>query len=92
LWYILALEPPLGLYSKSMIEDRVFLKGYRPKVFSRWSARVAGVMKSAWDEDHRIRPTMKEAAAVIRTELGAINPKYAVLMDDSQHGSPHVPR
>jgi hypothetical protein len=88
LYYILALEPPLAQFSQSMIEDRVFRRGYRPKVFSRWSSRVATVMQQAWDADHRARPTMKEAAVIIRTELGAINPKFAVLIDNSHEHSP----
>lgn len=81
LWYMLALEPPFGLYTPAMIEERVFRKGYRPKLFSRWSSRVAAVMKQSWAADHRSRPTMKEVAMVIRSELADINPRFAVLME-----------
>jgi hypothetical protein len=83
LWYILALEPPLASFSKRMIEERVFRKGYRPKVFSRWSSRVSSAIQQAWDADHMARPTMKEVATVIRAELALINPKFAVLIDNS---------
>ncbi len=81
LWYMLALEPPFGSYSPGMIEERVFRKGYRPKLFNRWSSRVAAVMKQAWAADHRSRPTMKEIATIIRSEVAEINPRYAVLLE-----------
>ena len=83
-WYILALEPPMAAYSRNMIEERVFRRGYRPKVFSRWSSRVSDLIKQAWDADHRTRPTMKDAANVIRTELGAINPRFAILIENTR--------
>lgn len=83
LWYMLALEPPFGIYSQGMIEERVFRRGYRPKLFSSWSSRVAAVMKQSWNPDHRARPTMHEVASVIRTELAEINPRFAVLMETS---------
>lgn len=83
LWCMLALEPPFGLYSQGMIEQRVFRKGYRPKLFNRWSSRVAAVMKQAWSDDHRSRPSMKEVANVIRAELADINPRFAVLMESN---------
>jgi hypothetical protein len=83
LWYMLALEPPFGLYSQSMIEERVFRRGYRPKLFSSWSSRVAAVMKQAWAADQRSRPTMHEVASVIRSELAELNPRFAVLMENN---------
>lgn len=82
-WYMLALEPPFGLYSQGMIEQRVFRKGYRPKLFSSWSSRIAAVLKQAWSGDHRSRPNMNEVASVIRAELSEINPRFAVLMETS---------
>jgi hypothetical protein len=66
-----------------MIEDHVFRRGYRPKVFSRWSSRISAVMEQGWDADQRARPTMNEAAGVIRAELGAMNPRFAALIDNS---------
>lgn len=82
MWYMLALEPPYGLYSQGMIEQKVFRRGYRPKLFSRWSSRVAAVMKQAWAADQRSRPTMQEVASVLRAELAEINPRFAVLMEN----------
>ena len=89
LWYMLALEPPFGLYSQGMIEQRVFRRGYRPKLFSSWSSRIAVVMKQAWAADHRERPTMKEVASVVRSELAEINPRFAVLMETNELGVLH---
>lgn len=81
LWYMLALEPPFGLYTPSMIQERVFVKGYRPKVFVAWSSRVSAVMKQAWSSDHHARPSMKEVASIVRSELVDTNPRFAALMD-----------
>lgn len=83
LWYMLALEPPFGLYTKSMIEERVFRKGYRPKIFHAWSSRIASVMNQSWATDHRERPTMKELTTVMRAELSDVNPRFAALIDHS---------
>lgn len=30
MWYIMALEPPMGLYTPRMIVEKVFTNGYRP--------------------------------------------------------------
>jgi serine/threonine protein kinase len=81
-WYILALEPPFCLYSHKMINDRVFMLDLRPKIFTSWSPRIVNVMNQAWSKNLRERPTFKEIAVVLKSELTEIDPKHAYLMDD----------
>ena len=51
LWYILALEPPFGLYTEKMIQERVFRRGVRPQQFAAWPVRIVEIQRQAWDKD-----------------------------------------
>ena len=73
LWYMLALEPPLGLYSEKMIAERVFNKNYRPTVFKRWSDSIKDVMQAAWHQDQAMRPSFEHVSDVVKTELVKVN-------------------
>ena len=68
LWYILALEPPLCLYTPEMIMYRVFEKGHRPATKVKWSPVLSALLRRAWSEDPHERPTF----AAIMTELTGI--------------------
>jgi serine/threonine protein kinase len=35
-WYLLALQPPMGLYTPGMFLDRVFQRGHRPAMKESW--------------------------------------------------------
>jgi serine/threonine protein kinase len=77
MWYMLALEPPFGLYSEKMLAERVFKRNYRPKVFSRWPAAVSKIMQQAWHEDIAERPSFQEISRVLKQEVCASNSKLS---------------
>lgn len=85
-WYILALEPPFCLYSPSMINDRVFLRDYRPKLFTRWSPRIANIINQSWSKNVNERPTFEDIMVVLKSQLAEMDPKHAYIMMDS-HGN-----
>jgi hypothetical protein len=69
MWYILAMEPPYGLYTNNMIADRVFKRGYRPAVFNRWSESISELMQQCWDADLTKRPSFSDISVVLKQEL-----------------------
>jgi serine/threonine protein kinase len=69
MWYMLALEPPFGMYSEDMLADRVFKGRERPQVFKRWPAAVSKLMKKAWHEDIAERPSFQKIRRVLKQEL-----------------------
>jgi hypothetical protein len=69
MWFVLALEPPFGLYTNTMIADRVFKRGSRPTVFKRWSQRISNLMQQCWDTDLTKRPSFREITTVLKLEL-----------------------
>ena len=69
MWYILALEPPFGLYTHHMIEDRVIQRGSRPAIFSVWSSTLSNLMKQCWDVDPMSRPSFSDICSVLKNEV-----------------------
>ena len=77
MWNILALEPPFALYTEQMIIDRVCDRGYRPKIFSTWSARVSRIIGHSWSANFKERPSFAEISIDLRKELDQINSAMA---------------
>ena len=73
MWNILALEPPFALYTEQMIIDRVCNRGYRPKIFSTWSARMAKTIRLGWSANFEERPSFAEISAELMIERMNIN-------------------
>ena len=69
MWFILALEPPFGFFSESMISSRVHLKGVRPAIFNRWNDVIGEMLRCAWDPDPLNRPDFLEITLVLKQEL-----------------------
>lgn len=69
MWYILELEPPLGVYTPQMFRDRVFKKGTRPAVMDDWPTLIPKLMKKCWHSNIHERPDFKEIKEVLGTEL-----------------------
>jgi serine/threonine protein kinase len=69
LWEVAALERPYAHLTPKDIRDMVITWGERPKIKEGWSARVVGLIKSAWDAHYSKRPTMKEIKAELELEL-----------------------
>jgi serine/threonine protein kinase len=77
MWYMLALEPPFGLYSEKMLADCVFKRRHRPQIFKRWPAAVSNIMRQAWHEDIAERPSFQEISRVLKQEAFASNSKLS---------------
>lgn len=69
MWFILALEPPFGFFSESMIASRVHMKGVRPAIFNRWNNVIGEMLRCAWDPDLHNRPNFLEITLVLKQEL-----------------------
>jgi len=69
MWFILALEPPFGFFSESMISSRVHTKGVRPAIFNRWNSIIGEMLRCSWDADLHNRPSFLEITLVLRQEL-----------------------
>ena len=65
LWHIMALEPPLGLYTPDMMIDRVFNKGHRPVINEKWPEQIQNLLRFGWCEDITKRPTMPQILEAI---------------------------
>lgn len=72
MWYILELEPPLGVYTPQMFQERVFKRGTRPAVMERWPEHMAALMKACWSANISERPTFQQ----IKEQLGVIMMPY----------------
>lgn len=88
LWYIMALEPPMGLYTPKMFMERVHKMGYRPMIKERkWPAGVNRLMKISWSDDINERPSFSQIKAILRKELTEIDPELRTFFsDDSEYG------
>ena len=69
MWFILALEPPFGFFTESMIASRVHKKGVRPSIFRRWNEVIGEMLRCAWDADLHQRPNFLEITLVLKQEL-----------------------
>ena len=68
-WFILALEPPFGLYTENMILERVHKRGVRPAIFRRWNEVIGRMLRCAWDPDMHSRPNLLEITLVLKQEM-----------------------
>ena len=80
MWYIMALEPPMGLYTPRMFIDKVFKKGSRPATNVKWPQRLCNLMKECWNKDIFQRPTFVDIMKSLRDEMNSRNPQIAAAM------------
>jgi hypothetical protein len=74
MWYIMALEPPFGLFTPKMFLDRVFKRGYRPVVMDKWPDGINRLLKTCWSAKIDDRPDFSRIKELLRKELILINP------------------
>lgn len=79
-WYMLALEPPMGLYTPRMFIDRVFKQGYRPATSEKWSPRLVQILKASWSKNIHERPTFRDIQYLLKRAVQDIDPEVATLM------------
>ncbi|KAL3912663.1 MAG: hypothetical protein SGILL_006794 [Bacillariaceae sp.] len=69
MWYMLALEPPFGMYTEDMIMDRSWNRGYRPVIFRRWTRNMKELIKSCWDAKPTSRMSFLQITLALKKEL-----------------------
>jgi serine/threonine protein kinase len=69
MWFVLALEPPFGLYTEKMIMDRAWTRGYRPVVFRRWTKNIQDLIRAAWQQNPSDRPSFLDVTLSLKQEL-----------------------
>lgn len=74
LWYILALEPPFGLFTPKMILERV-PKGYRPVLVDAWSEGIKMILSKCWNGKIKARPSFPTVMEMLKREVALIAPK-----------------
>lgn len=84
MWYILALEPPLGMYTPRMFLDRVFQRGYRPAIKEKWPEELKSLIRQSWDEKIEVRPDFEEIKHRLREFTKISDPEIASLMGDER--------
>ena len=89
MWYILELEPPLGVYTPEMFIERVFKRGTRPAVMATWPDHMPQLMKKCWSAKVSERPDFGE----IKESLGVIMMPYNTkkLLPNRFDAEPAVP-
>jgi Protein tyrosine and serine/threonine kinase len=86
-WYIMALEPPMGMYTPNMFLDRVFMKQYRPVIYDKWSSNIGLLMKQCWNHNIHKRPNFRTILTKLRMEIKVIDPNISSLFNESSHSS-----
>jgi serine/threonine protein kinase len=82
-WYILALEPPFGLYTNNMFLDRVFQKHYRPATFQRWPQGLRELLKISWSRKIKERPSFDDISKVLRKEISKLDPILSKTLEEN---------
>mgnify|MGYP000075692263 CR=1 FL=1 len=86
MWYAMALEPPMGMYTPNMFVDRVFKRGSRPVLKDKWAEGVKSLMKRCWSPDIDERPDFRSIMMALHKEVDLVDPEIASFMGDSNHG------
>jgi serine/threonine protein kinase len=90
MWYTMALEPPMGMYTPNMFVDRVFKRGSRPILKDKWAEGLKELMKKCWSADINERPDFESIMVALQREVDLVDPEIASFMgDSSNHGSNH---
>jgi serine/threonine protein kinase len=72
-WYIMALEPPFGLYTEGMILDRV-PKGHRPVLMDAWPEGIKEILNKCWSNDAKARPDFVTVMKMLKEEVATVDP------------------
>jgi serine/threonine protein kinase len=82
MWYIMALEPPMGMYTPTMFMDRVFRKGVRPMVNCKWPEKLGELMKACWSETIDERPSFQTIMISLRREAQDLDPEISSFLQN----------
>lgn len=84
LWFIMALEPPFSCYTQEMLPKRVFQKGHRPAIMSKWTEEMSNLIKSCWDADLHQRPDCQAIQENLREQILTIAPDAAISLEQDE--------
>lgn len=87
LWYMLALEPPFGLYSPRMHVDRVFRKKYRPGTQEKWGPTLQKLLRDSWSDNISDRPEFVDIMRILKAEVEKYDGHIASFMKESSSES-----
>lgn len=73
-WYIIALEPPFGLYTEKMILKRV-PEGRRPVLMDAWPESVKRILNKCWSNEAQARPAFVTVMKMLKEEVAAVQPE-----------------
>lgn len=79
LWYFMALEPPFGLYTERMIQDRV-PQGKRPVLMDAWPEGIKKLLNMCWSGKIKVRPSFVKVMKLLKEEVFAVDPDRVVEM------------
>lgn len=85
LWYSMALEPPMGMYTPNMFIERVFKRGSRPVLKDKWPEGLKALMKNCWSSDINERPNFGGIKIALQREVDLVDPEIASFLGDSKH-------
>jgi serine/threonine protein kinase len=83
-WYMMAFEPPFGLYTKKMILERV-PKGHHPVAVDAWPEGMKNILKMCFSTKAMARPDFHTVMKTLKDEVAAVNPDKC---DNMIHHSP----
>eukprot|EP00980_Cylindrotheca_fusiformis_P025151 scaffold13207_cov143-Cylindrotheca_fusiformis.AAC.4 len=67
---IMSFEKPFDNIPSSKVDQAVFYDGVRPEIRECWPKGFQEFLRNSWSTDIPTRPTMTEAIAILRKELG----------------------
>ena len=80
-WYILALEPPFGLYTTNMFLDRVFVQHHRPALLdTQWPQDLCRLLRQAWHVQVSQRPEFTQIMTRLQSIVAELDPQVASFM------------
>jgi serine/threonine protein kinase len=79
LWYFMALEPPFGLYTNRLIQDRV-QTGNRPVLMDAWPEGIKMLINRCWSGKIKSRPSFATIMKLLKDEVAAKDPHKALEM------------
>lgn len=87
MWNIMALEPPLGLYTPNMFVDRVFNKQYRPAINEKWPSGVGSLIRDSWEADFNHRPDFLDIMDRLKMVASELDPEISSFMGSSMRSN-----
>jgi hypothetical protein len=73
---MLALEPPFGLFTPSMMKEEVLENNLRPPMFHNWPKGVSQLIEKCWQVSIHDRADFAEITNTLRQEVARIDSSW----------------